>query len=98
MKIYFILSFVFILGFSIVQIPVGFSINSKNNSFTYYEKNCDNHACVVTTCDDGKTCHTSGVKGHNNTDTLKQIPNQKFLDSKALNFMEKWKNYLDFNN
>lgn len=98
MKIYVILALVFIMGFSVNQIPTGYSLNDTNNSFSYYEKNCDNDSCVITTCDDGKACQTSGPRNNVDNDTFNQLPNQKSLDDKALNFMKMWENFLNFDN
>lgn len=94
MKVYFILTLVFIIGFSVIQIPAGFSLNNKNNSFSYYEKNCDNDSCVITTCDDSKSCHKSGSGNSVDNDTFNQL-SQKNMDDKVLELMNMWKNFLD---
>lgn len=98
MKIYLILSIIFLIGFSVVQLPLGYSANNKNNSFSYYEKNCDRDACVVTTCKDVKTCHTSGPRGSVDNDNSSPQTNQNTLDSKVDDLMKKWKNFLNFEN
>lgn len=98
MKIYFVLTLVFVIGFSVVQIPEGYSLTNRNNSFSYYEKNCDNDSCVITTCDDGKSCHTSGSRNSVDNDTFNQLPGQKSIDDRALDIMKMWKNILNFDN
>jgi len=51
---------ILVIGFSVVQVPYGYSLNSSSSSSssTYYEKNCRNDTCVVTTCNNGQSCHT----------------------------------------
>jgi hypothetical protein len=49
---------ILVIGFSAVQLPYGYSLNSSSSSSTYYEKNCRNDTCVVTTCNNGQSCHT----------------------------------------
>lgn len=98
MKIYIFLTLAFIVGFSAIQFPVGHSLSNKNNSYSYYEKNCDNDSCVITTCNESKSCHTSGPPNSDDNDTFDQLPNQNSIDDKAQDFVKMWKNFLNFDN
>jgi len=109
MNAYLIFVLIFVIGFSVVQVPYGYSLNSNNSSSTYYEKNCRNDTCVVTTCNNGQTCHT--VLADNSTSNSTQSPltdkgsfetqspltdNGSFA-GKNMEFMNFWKNFLNLN-
>ena len=109
MNAYLILMIIFVIGFSVVQIPYGFSLNSNNISSTYYEKNCRNDTCVVTTCNNGQSCHTALSENSTTNDTQSQLndkgsfePQSQLTDkgsfeAKKLEFKNFWENFLNFN-
>lgn len=100
MKTYLIITMIFVIGFSLVQAPFGYSLDNMNNSnsFTYYEKSCKNDSCVVTTCTDGQACNTSGYENSttSNNDTQSPLADKEGYDSNNLDFMNFWKNFLNF--
>lgn len=98
MKIYCILTLAIIIGFSVIQMPIGYSSNSQNNSFSYYEKSCNNDSCVITTCEEDKSCQTTGERNNIANNTLSQLSNQDSINEKALDFAKMWKNFLEFDN
>ena len=109
MNAYLILMIIFVIGFSVVQIPYGYSLNSNNISSTYYEKNCRNDTCIVTSCSNGQPCHTASTENSTTNDTQSQSTDKGIfepqsqstddgsLESKKLDFKNFWENFLNFN-
>ena len=109
MNVYLIFMLIFVIGFSVVQVPYGYSLNSNNSSSTYYEKNCRNDTCVVTTCNNGQSCHTGSSENStaNNTqsqltdkgsfDTQSQLTDKGSFETKKLEFKNFWENFLNSN-
>ncbi|TVP40504.1 hypothetical protein [Candidatus Nitrosocosmicus arcticus] len=103
MNAYLIFMLILVIGFSVVQVPYGYSLNSNNSTSTYYEKNCRNDTCVVTTCNNAQTCHTalSENSTSNNTqltdkgpfETQSQLTDKGPFDGKNMEFMNFWKNF-----
>ena len=96
---YLIFMVIFVIGFSVVQVPYGYSLNSNNNTSTYYEKSCRNDSCVVTTCNNGQSCHTalSENSTSNNTQSQSQLTDKGSFETKKLEFKNLWENFLNFN-
>ena len=100
---------ILVIGFSAVQLPYGYSLNSSSSSSTYYEKNCRNDTCVVTTCNNGQSCHTALSENSTTNDTQSQLndkgsfePRSQLNDkgsfeTKNLEFKNFWENFLNFN-
>lgn len=65
MNFYLVIAIMFVMGFSSMNIHHGFSINDQDNRYSYYEKNCNNDSCTVTTCSDGQPCTTVGESANN---------------------------------
>ena len=99
MNAYIIFMMIFVIGFSVVQVPYGYSLNSNNSTSTYYEKSCRNDSCVVTTCNNGQSCHTalSENSTSNNTLSQSQLTDKGSFETKKLEFKNFWKNFLNFN-
>jgi hypothetical protein len=109
MNAYLIFVLIFVIGFSVVYVPIGYSLNNNNSTSTYYEKNCKNDACTVTTCNNGQTCHTalSDNSTSNNTqspltdkgsfETQSPLTDKGSFEGKNMEFMNLWKNFLDSN-
>ena len=102
MNVYLIFMLIFVIGFSVVQVPYGYSLNSNNSSSTYYEKNCRNDTCVVTTCNNGQSCHTA--TSENSTVILNlitysqsQLTDKGSFETKKLEFKNFWENFLNSN-
>jgi len=76
MNAYLIFIMIFVIGFSVVQVPYGYSLNSNNSTSTYYEKSCRNDSCVVTTCNNGKSCHTALSENSTSNNTQSQSQSQ----------------------
>ena len=98
MNQYLIFAGIFItMSFFILFVPYGYAQENKTNSFTYYEKNCNNDACVVTTCSNDKPCSTTGVNNSTNNTTQEPDTRTENSDSSALDMMKFWENfpYLD---
>jgi hypothetical protein len=94
MNQYLIFAVIFIaLSFSILYVPFGYAQDNKTNSFTYYEKNCNNDACVVTTCSTDKPCSTTGVNNSTNNNTQELEPKTENSDSSDLDMMKFWENF-----
>ncbi len=96
MNQYFIIALIFGIGFSILQVPFGYSLDGKNNSYTYYEKNCENDSCVITTCGTNQSCTTTGANNSTTNITKEQINERGNLDSKSFELMNFWKNFMNF--
>ncbi|WP_148685596.1 hypothetical protein [Candidatus Nitrosocosmicus hydrocola] len=97
MNQYFVIALMFVVGFSMLYVPYGYSLdNRNNNSYTYYEKNCSNDACVVTTCSIDKPCSTTGVNNSTSNNTKEQVTDRGNFDSRTLELMNFWKNFMDF--
>jgi hypothetical protein len=89
---------ILVVGFSVAQVPYGYSLNSNNSSSTYYEKNCRNDTCVVTTCNNGQSCHTaSSENSTSNTTTQSQLTDKGSFEEKKLEFKNFWENFLNSN-
>jgi hypothetical protein len=97
MNQYIVIALMLSLGFSMLYAPYGYSLDNKNNnSYTYYEKNCNNDACVVTTCSVEKSCSTTGATNSTNNNTKEQVTDQGSFDSRTLELMKFWKNFMNF--
>ncbi len=96
MNQYLVIALIFGFGLSILQVPYGYSLDSKNNSYTYYEKNCKNDSCIITTCDTYQSCSTTGANNSTNNNTKEQINERGNFDSKAFEMMNFWKNFMNF--
>ena len=100
---------ILVIGFSVVQVPYGYSLNSSSSSSTYYEKNCRNDTCIVTSCSNGQPCHTASTENSTTNDTQSQSTDKGIfepqsqstddgsLESKKLDFKNFWENFLNFN-
>lgn len=101
MNAYLIFMVIFVIGFSVVQVPYGYSLNSNNSTSTYYEKSCRNDSCVVTTCNNGKSCHTalSENSTSNNTQSQSQskLTDKGSFETQKLEFKNLLGNFLNFN-
>jgi hypothetical protein len=97
MNAYLIFMLIFVIGFSVVHVPYGYSLNSNNSSSTYYEKNCRNDTCVITTCNNGQSCHTALSENSTNTNTQPQLTDKGSFETKKLEFKNFWENFLNFN-
>ena len=95
MNAYFIFMLILVIGFSIVQVPYGYSLN--NNSSVYYEKNCRNDTCVVTTCNNGQSCNTSSSENSTTSDTQSQLTDKGSFEPQEPEFKNFWDNFLNFN-
>ena len=93
MNQYLIFAVIFTMSISILYVPFGYAQDNKTNSFTYYEKNCNNDACVVTTCSTGKPCSTTGVNNSTNNNTQELETKTENFDSSALDMMKLWENF-----
>jgi hypothetical protein len=96
MNAYFILMLIAVIGFSVVQAPYGYSLN--NNSSVYYQKDCTNDTCVVTTCNDGQPCQTDRSENSTANNTQSQLTDKGILEPQTLEFENFWENFLNFNN
>ena len=98
MNSYFIFAIMFTLGFSILYVPFGYAQDQKNNSFTYYERNCNNDTCTVTTCSADKSCSTTGVNNStSNNTTEEQAPDEKGnSDPRTLDMTKFWEKFMNF--
>ena len=109
MNAYLIFMLILVIGFSVVQVPYGYSLNSSSSSSTYYEKNCRNDTCVVTTCNNGQSCHT-GLSENSTANTTQsrltdkgsfepqsQLNDKGSFETKNLEFKNFWENFLNFN-
>ena len=97
MNQYIVIALMLVLGFSMLYSPYGYYLDNKNNNrYTYYEKNCNNDACVVTTCSVEKSCLTTGVNNSTNNNTKEQVADQGSFDSRTLELMNFWKNFMNF--
>ncbi len=96
MNQYFFIALIFGIGFSILQVPSGYSLDGKNNSYTYYEKNCQNDSCVITTCDTEQSCRTAGANNSTSNNTQEQTNERGNLDSKTSELVNFWKNFMNF--
>jgi len=109
MNAYLIFMLIFVVGFSVAQVPYGYSLNSNNSSSTYYEKNCINDTCVVTTCNNGQSCHaTSSENSTSNTtqseltdkgsfEAQSELTDKGSFEAEKLEFKNFWENFLNFN-
>lgn len=101
MNAYLIFMVIFVIGFSVVQVPYGYSLSSNNSTSTYYEKSCRNDSCVVTTCDNGQSCHTALSENSTSNNTPSPSPSQLTdegsFETKKLEFKNFWENFLNFN-
>ncbi len=93
---------ILVIGFSVVQLPYGYSLNSSSSSSsssssTYYEKNCRNDTCVVTTCNNGQSCHTGLSENSTANTTQSQSTDEGSFETKKLDFKNFWENFLNFN-
>lgn len=97
MKQFFVIALMLVVGFSMLYAPYSYSLDTKNNnSYTYYEKNCNNDACVVTTCSMDKSCSTTGVNNSTNNNTKDQLSDRGSFDSSTWELMNFWKNFMNF--
>ena len=98
MNQYFIFGVIFALTFSVLYVPFGYAQDNQTNSFTYYERNCNNDACVVTTCSTDKPCSTTGVNNstNNNTQALDTNTKTEIFESKTFDMMKFWENFPNF--
>lgn len=97
MNQYFVIALILVVGFSMFYAPNGYSLDKKNNnSYTYYEKNCNNDECVVTTCSVDKSCSTTGVNNSTVNNTKEQVTDRGNFDSRTSEFMNFWKNFMNF--
>ncbi len=96
MNAYLIFMLIFVIGFSVVQVPYGYSL-SNNSSSTYYEKNCRNDTCVVTTCNNGQSCHTATSENSTANNTQSQLTDKGSFETKKLEFKNFWENFLNPN-
>jgi hypothetical protein len=97
MNAYIIFMLIFVIGFSIVQVPYGYSLNSNNSTATYYEKSCRNDSCVVTTCNNGQSCNTALSENSTSNNTQSQLTDKGSFETKKLEFKNFWENFLNFN-
>ena len=109
MNAYFIFLLILVIGFSVVQVPYGYSLNSNSSSSIYYEKNCRNDTCIVTSCSNGQPCHTTSSENSTINDTQSQSTDDGIfepqsqstddgsLETKKLEFKNFWENFLNFN-
>jgi hypothetical protein len=94
---YIILAVIFTLSLSMLYVPFSYGQDNKNNSFTYYEKNCNNDSCVVTTCSTNKSCSTTGENNSTNNNTTKEGDTERGnSDSKTLDMMKLWEKFMNF--
>jgi hypothetical protein len=96
MNAYLIFMLIFVVGFSIIQVPYGYSLNSNNSSSTYYEKNCRNDTCVVTTCNNGQPCHTALSENSTGNRTQSQLTDEGSFETNNLEFKNFWENFMNF--
>ena len=93
----FVIALMLVVGFSMLHAPYSYSLDTKNNnSYTYYEKNCNNNACVVTTCNMDNSCSTTGVNNSTNNNTKEKLSDRGSFDSRTLELMNFWKNFMNF--
>ena len=84
-------------------------LSSSSSSSTYYEKNCRNDTCVVTTCNNGQSCHT-GLSENSTANTTQsqstdkgsfepqsQSTDKGSFETKKLEFKNFWENFLNSN-
>ena len=80
-----------------------------DSSSTYYEKNCRNDTCVVTTCNNGQSCHT-GLSENSTANTTQsqltdkgsfepqsQLTDKGSFETKKMEFKNFWENFLNSN-
>ena len=101
MNAYLILMLIFIIGFSVVQVPYGYSLNSNNSTSTYYEKSCNNDSCVVTTCNNGQSCNTAlsenSTSNNTQSQSQSQLTDKGSFEIKKLEFNNFLEKFLNFN-
>jgi hypothetical protein len=102
MNAYLIFMVIFVIGFSVVQVPYGYSLDSNNSTSTYYEKSCRNDSCIVTTCNNGQSCHTAlsenSTSNNTQSQTQSQLTDKGSFETKKLEFKNFWEKFLNFNN
>lgn len=93
MKIYIVLTALVVFSVFGITASQSYSIENKSNSFSYYNKNCNNDKCTVIHCDNNHPCDKAGTS--NSTTNPTKLSDNSVSDKKS-DIMNMIKKLLDF--